>query len=44
MMLPSDAIDHDAMRQEQSSSTENAFKPGGILLFGYLRKLKVWLT
>ena len=43
MMLPSDAIDHDARRQEQSSATEDAFKPGGILLFGYLRKLKVCL-
>jgi hypothetical protein len=38
MMLPHDVTDHaEAMRPD---STE-PYRPGGILLFGYLRKLKV---
>ena len=46
MMLPSDAIDHDARRQQVdvSTSSESAFRPGGVLLFGYLKKLKVCYT
>lgn len=38
MMLPHDVTDHAEARRPDSTEP---YRPGGILLFGYLRKLKV---
>lgn len=38
MMLPIDQTDHAEARRPDSTEP---YRPGGILLFGYLRKLKV---
>jgi len=38
MMLPHDVTDHAEAKRPDSTEP---YRPGGILLFGYLRKLKV---
>ena len=42
-MLPVDqAGDMEESRRRTDSFAKPAFRPGGVLLFGYLRKLKVY--